>query len=265
MKLFISFCKQQYYSLTAYRTSFWMTIFNTFIRIYAYSMLWMALYRQNSSVFGVGLSQMLIYSTASIALSQAFTWWSGPHIYVESYVKNGKIILDLLKPVDFEHLLFFRGLSETLINFCFYTIPTFLLASIILKVKIFNSLMQLLLFMIAVSLGYLILFLLNYLLALLSFVTLDLDGYLHAYHGIIAFCSGQVVPLWLYPSMLRKIIDVLPFKGVFYIPLSVLIGDIKGIEFVNAVFYQIFWIFILFIIGRIAWNSILKKIVIQGG
>lgn len=242
-----------------------MTILNTFIRIYAYSMLWMALYRQNPNALGVGLPQMLIYSTASIALSQAFTWWSGPHIYVESYVRNGKIIFDLLRPVDFEHLLFFRGLSETLINFCFYTIPTFVVASLILKVKTFGNLTQLLLFMISAGMGYLILFLLNYLLALLSFLTLDLNGYLHAFHGIIAFCSGQVVPLWLYPSVLLKVINVLPFKGVFYVPLSYLIGNIRGTEFINSIIYQVFWILVLFIIGRIFWYHTLKKVVIQGG
>ena len=85
-----AYLKQQYSSLTAYKSAFCMTLVNVFIRIYAYAMLWMTLYKQNASLFGnIDLNQMLLYSIFSISLSQAFTWWDGPHIYVEENIKNG--------------------------------------------------------------------------------------------------------------------------------------------------------------------------------
>ena len=36
-----AYLKQQYSSLTAYKSAFCMTLVNVFIRIYAYAMLWM--------------------------------------------------------------------------------------------------------------------------------------------------------------------------------------------------------------------------------
>ena len=50
-----------------------------------------------------------IMSLFSISLSQAFTWWDGPHIYVEENIKNGRIICDLLKPMEllFEFFYYF--------------------------------------------------------------------------------------------------------------------------------------------------------------
>ena len=45
-----AYLKQQYSSLTAYKSAFCMTLVNVFIRIYAYAMLWMTLYKQNASL-----------------------------------------------------------------------------------------------------------------------------------------------------------------------------------------------------------------------
>ena len=65
-----AYLKQQYSSLTAYKSAFCMTLVNVFIRIYAYAMLWMTLYKQNASLFGnIDLNQMLLYSIFSISLS----------------------------------------------------------------------------------------------------------------------------------------------------------------------------------------------------
>ena len=262
MKIFKAFCRQQFHVLTAYRLSFWMTLFNTFIRIYAYVMLWKILFNQNTSLFNIDLDQMLIYSIASIAMSQSFTWWDGPHLYVVENVKNGKIITDFLKPIDFEIQLFYRGFSQAIVNFVCYTIPTFLISIIVLRIKIpFNNICLTIVFL---FLGYVILFLLNYILALISFITLDLEGYLHIFHAIIAFCSGQVIPLWLYPGFLRHIIDFLPFKAVFFIPLSIFIAD-SSINVVNSLLIQILWILVLFLIGRVIWKFVFKKMIIQGG
>ena len=44
-----AYLKQQYSSLTAYKSAFCMTLVNVFIRIYAYAMLWMTLYNLNYS------------------------------------------------------------------------------------------------------------------------------------------------------------------------------------------------------------------------
>lgn len=85
-RVLCAYLKQQYSSLTAYKSAFCMTLVNVFIRIYAYAMLWMTLYKQNASLFGnIDLNQMLLYSIFSISLSQAFTWWDGPHTYLAFY------------------------------------------------------------------------------------------------------------------------------------------------------------------------------------
>lgn len=265
MRLLAAFFRQHFYSLTAYRTSFWMTIMNTFIKIYAYAMLWTILFQTRGDLFAITLPQILTYSTASVALSQTFTWWDGPHIYVANNVRKGNIILDLFRPIDFELHMFVRGFSNALVNFCLYTIPTFLVASVFFHVRLFHDVHHVIVFLVSVFLGYLVLFCLNFLFALLSFITLELSGYLHAYHGIIAFFSGQLIPLWIFPGYLQRILDVLPFKSVFYIPLSIFIRDINGVDVYNSMLFQAFWVLILFLIGRLLWKVSLKRTVVQGG
>ena len=234
-----AYLKQQYSSLTAYKSAFCMTLVNVFIRIYAYAMLWMTLYKQNASLFGnIDLNQMLLYSIFSISLSQAFTWWDGPHIYVGENIKNGRIICDLLKPIELQTQLFLRTLSSTVVNLCIFTIPSFLISTWFFKLE------------------------LNYILSLICFLSLDLEGYLYIFHALIAFCSGQVVPLWFYPDFLLGIINWLPFKYVFYEPLLLFI---RNGNLFQTICFQVIWIFILSLIGRFMWKCVSKKIVVQGG
>lgn len=96
----------------------------------------------------------------------------------------------------------------------------------------------------------------------LCFLSLDLEGYLYIFHALIAFCSGQVVPLWFYPDFLLRIINWLPFKYVFYEPLLLFI---RNGNLFQTVCFQVIWIFILSLIGRFMWKCVSKKIVVQGG
>ena len=255
-----AYLKQQYSSLTAYKSAFCMTLVNVFIRIYAYAMLWMTLYKQNASLFGnIDLNQMLLYSIFSISLSQAFTWWDGPHIYVEENIKNGRIICDLLKPMELQTQLFLRTLSSTVINLCIFTIPSFLISTWFFKLELNVNIIGAI---ITFVLGFLLLFSMNYILSLICFLSLDLEGYLYIFHALIAFCARQVVPLWFYPDFLLRIINWLPFKYVFYEPLLLFI---RNGNLFQTVCFQVIWIFILSLIGRFMWKCVSKKIIVQGG
>lgn len=162
-----AYLKQQYSSLTAYKSAFCMTLVNVFIRIYAYAMLWMTLYKQNASLFGnIDLNQMLLYSIFSISLSQAFTWWDGPHVYVEENIKNGRIICDLLKPMELQTQLFLRTLSSTVVNLCIFTIPSFLISTWFFKLELNVNIIGAI---ITFVLGFLLLFSMNYILSLICF------------------------------------------------------------------------------------------------
>lgn len=245
-RVLCAYLKQQYSSLTAYKSAFCMTLVNVFIRIYAYAMLWMTLYKQNASLFGnIDLNQMLLYSIFSISLSQAFTWWDGPHIYVEENIKNGRIICDLLKPMELKTQLFLRTLSSTVVNLCIFTIPSFLISTCFFKLELNVNIIGAL---ITFVLGFLLLFSMNYILSLICFLSLDLEGYLYIFHALIAFCSGQVVPLWFYPDFLLEIINWLPFKYVFYEPLLLFI---RNGNLFQTVCFQVIWIFILSLIGAL--------------
>lgn len=259
-RVLLAYLKQQFSSLTAYKSAFCMTLINVSIRIYAYSMLWMTLYRQNASLFGnIDLNQMLLYSIFSISLSQSFTWWDGPHIYVEENVRNGRIICDLLKPMELKTQLFLRTLSSTLVNLCIVTIPSFLISVCILKLKLNVNIIE---GLITLMLGFLLLFSMNYILSLICFLSFDLEGYLYVFHAFIAFCSGQVVPLWFYPDFLLKIINWLPFKYVFYEPLLLFIQN--GHLF-STICFQVAWIAFLSFIGHFLWKYVSKKVIVQGG
>lgn len=70
-----------YVQLTKYKITFFTSLLNIIIKVFAMSLMWKAVYIQNASSSELNLDQMLIYSTMSIAISQCLTWWED-HIFL---------------------------------------------------------------------------------------------------------------------------------------------------------------------------------------
>lgn len=77
--------------------------------------------------------------------------------------------------------------------------------------------------------------------------------------------SGALVPLYLFPNWLVQIADVLPFKAVFHIPLSIYVGKMTGLEILYSIGYQVFWVGILFTFCSFIWVMAKKRLVVQDG
>ena len=120
-------------------------------------------------------------------------------------------------------------------------------------------------FAVALLLGYLVSFHLDYLLGLLAFVSVEIHSIDWAFHATSRFFSGQFVPLWLFPGALGVLADVLPFRSIFFIPLSIYTGALRGKEIPQALSFQLLWTIILLILSRWLWDRIQTRIISQGG
>jgi ABC-2 type transport system permease protein len=121
------------------------------------------------------------------------------------------------------------------------------------------------LFVLSLVLGYVVLFHLSFLLGSLVLVTLDIRSISWAYYSLVSFFAGQMVPLWLFPQFLRVIADVLPFKSIYYIPMSIYIGTLSGEAVVTALAFQVMWGVVLLVVSRWAWSRVHARLIVQGG
>jgi ABC-type uncharacterized transport system, permease component len=85
---------------------------------------------------------------------------------------------------------------------------------------------------------------------------------------IVLLLSGATIPLAFFPETLRHIVDMLPFRAVYDVPLTVLLEKNGADTFTGMLHlldFQFTWVVILTIISNLFWNHAVKKITVNGG
>ncbi len=263
MKIFWAFARQAFQFISAYRFNFFMEFVLAILRMYGIYWVWRVLYTQQPGAFGVDLKQMVTYGVMGMALELFI--WSRPQWYMANQVKSGAIDTDLMKPMDFHFYMLARSVGETLTGIAVLAFPALLVAYLVLDVQLPSDLLTGSLFTMSLILGFLLLFHLNFILGSLAVVALDIRHISWAYFSLIRFLGGQIVPLWLFPPFIRVLAEVLPFKGTYYIPISIYIGRLSGADAIRAIEFQFVWLVALVMLSRLLWGWAYRRLVVQGG
>lgn len=265
MNLFWSFTRQAFHNTAIYRFEFWLQLFSTFFMMYSVYWIWNILYTQSPNAFDVNLEQMITYGILGMALETIFHPSRGPQTYIATQIRSGAIDTDLLKPIDFHLHMFARNFGETLFRLSTLAIPSVLIGFIFLDLGLPNSFLGGILFIISLLLGYIVLFSLNFLIGMLAVVTLDIRSISWSYNAAVRFFAGQMVPLWLFPGIIGTIADILPFKSIYFIPVSIYIGKLDGLTAFEGLSFQAIWALALILLCRLAWTGVHSKLSVQGG
>ena len=108
-------------------------------------------------------------------------------------------------------------------------------------------------------------FFLNFILGLLSMITMNIRNINWGYNALLRFFSGQMVPLWIFPSALGVISDFLPFRCIYAIPMSIYIGNYAGMDMLRELGVQFTWILVLGLLSRLLMKRVFARVMIQGG
>lgn len=265
MKIFWSFARQAFYNTAIYRFEFWLQLVSVFFMMYSVYWIWNILYTQSPKAFGVTLEQMVTYGVLGMALETIFHPGRGPQTYMATQVRSGAIDTDLIKPIDFHIHMLARNFGETLFRFGTLAVPALIIGYLFLDFRLPAGPVNGILFAFSLVLGYLVLFSLNFLLGMLAVVTLDIRSISWSYNALVRFFAGQMVPLWLFPGYIATLADILPFKSIYFIPMSIYIGKLSGSSAMESIIFQLIWLSILMLIGRLAWIRVHAKLVVQGG
>ncbi len=230
-------------------------------------MVYAAFYKTGAEVF-----PMTMQATASyIWLQQAFlclfmTWLVESEIF--DAIQNGGVAYELCRPIHIYDMWFARSLANRLARALLRCIP-------ILAVAVFfpepyglaapAGVVQFLLFLLTVCLGFLVTVSLCMLVYVLTFFTLSPKGLQIFSVTIIDFFSGGVIPIPFFPKEICGVMELLPFGSMQNVPFRVYSGDIAGEELMRAVLIQIFWIVAITALGRLLCHVAIRQIKVQGG
>jgi len=247
----------------AYRGHFFFSLLGNLIFITITYFLWKSIFKNADMIKGMTFEQAFAYLSFAAAISTSMTTWSDWEM--SRKVLEGSLVVDLIKPLDFQLQTFFSNLGFVLNNVCALTLPTLIFVTTVFKVG-FPLGFNLVFFIISYIMAVIIAFVIDYIIGLVSFYTESIWGISTTKDVIIMLLSGMVIPLNFYPEALAKVVLILPFQGICNIPVRILMGN--GMElkdYLQALAFQAVWMVVLIIISRVFYAKAVKVITVNGG
>lgn len=241
-----------------------MVIGNLLYLIVVY-FLWKAIYASAGTriVNGMTFTDTLIYlvlATALYGFMEMYAVWE-----MGRNIQSGKIVLDLLKPMEYRRYLFW-SYSGTFVTQFFYTfLPTFIIVEIVTYSAI-PLRINLLYFMISVVLAVMINYSIDFFVGTICLYTESIWGINIMKQVIVLLLSGATIPIAFFPEPLKTIVSYLPFQWIYNAPLSILLdGKPDPKTVLTTLGIQLFWCVVMTLLSKLFWKVSLRQITVNGG
>lgn len=246
-----------------YRFDFVAALALSFIQLFAYRALWTAAYASGVGDKSTPLPMLLSYIILGNVISEILniTMWED----FSWRLKEGSIVADLLRPLDFETLVFLQVVGDTAGRIVSRLLPKAVVAWLIFRFYVPSDPALWAVLLLSLVLGYLVLFTLNFLVGAVAFIFTEAWGIEAVKNLLVLILSGIYIPSWMYPSWLQPLVNTSPFRAYMAIPMGLYIGRIPLSEAASALGFQIAWAVALFIVGRFLLRAALHRAVLFGG
>lgn len=239
------------------------SLLQMFLEAVVLTQLWIALYAGREQVAGVTLAQALAYQVINVIVVRLFANWV---VWSASRrIESGDILFEVTRPLYYGHILLFQFIGQAITMLATALLPMFLLVCLVFRPALPSSVPIWLLFGLSLGLGFLTSFYLDYMVSLVGFWTVQVSGFMWVKDSIISILGGTYLPLWIYPPVLRRVLIWLPFRGLSYTPVSILVGTISLDQVPGALALQLAWLILLAGFSRWFYGAAMRRLAIQGG
>lgn len=246
-----------------YRSNYLATAGGTVITIAIQWSLWTAVYRGTGAraIGGLTLATTLSYSLMGRVVSGFLAEPAG--LNLGPRVRSGAIVHDLAKPVNLNTLLMFQTLGRALYRLVSVGLPCFAALAAVGVLRVPPPLTAAA-FAASLIMGYVALFSTYFVSGVLTFHTKTGVG-MEDLYPVISLFSGEFVPLEFFPAWLRAVADSLPFKGIYYVPMSLWSGISTPAQAFPSLISQGAWTLGMVILARLIWAGAVRDLTVQGG
>jgi ABC-2 type transport system permease protein len=252
----------QFATVLTYRADYLLSFGTMLMQVYLLRAVWTAAYDGRGEADGIRLDTVIAYATLSTLQYALFSPWRFSQI--PERVREGKVAMDLLRPVGFCGQMLAGQVGGTLaaLPFMVLALPFALLVG---GAAAPPSPLFAAAYAVSLALAYVISQLLALMVGMVAFWTLETTGMFIIYRIVAQFLSGALVPLWFLPGPLRTVAELLPFQAVTFTPTAVYLGRLNGSGLVTALAVQLLWIGLLAALARLIWSRAVHRVVVQGG
>lgn len=249
----------------AYRFSFFNSFLADVVKTCVMLAVWMAVYRQRSTIAGFDYPMMITYLLISQALNNIYGFHNAAERLITGKIQKGTIGFDLLKPVDFTTARLAENLGQTAIQIGFAVVTLLGFKLFVPELSAPASGVHALLFIVSSCTGFFIMFFVSLMSGLLAFWLMNSWGLRNAKNAIVNFFSGALVPIALLPGWMQAVMNVLPFKNIIYVPVMIYMGQYDVHTALLNIGLQLFWVVALWMLAKALFGLAIRRVSINGG
>lgn len=265
MRFYAEYIKTSFYKGLTYRFDYFMRLMGTFFYLFAQFYIWRALLGQqveHTEYGAISFSQMTTY----IILSSIVTALLSTNVIsgMNGKIRTGQIAVDMIKPVNIKGLFFCDSISENLFRCIFHLLPVAVVSISLFGISIptaFNTVC----FIVTLINGIILYFLMGYVFGVLGFWFTQVWILERLLSDFVRLFAGSIIPLWFFPTWLQKVSLVLPFRLIYFTPISIYMNMYDQFEVIWLIGQQWLWIVGLYFLGWLVWAKGIHKLVVQGG
>lgn len=230
-------------------------------------LLYHAFYKNCPENFPMGFSQTATYFWLRQAFMRLFIPWAVDADILEA-VTSGQIAYELLRPLDLYDMWFLKSLASRVSKTILRCIPVLLVGSFVpapFGLMLRGRWRVLPVFLISIVAGACVVTAFMMLIYGITVSTLSSAGIRTLALSAMEFLAGGIIPLPFLPDSVRKVVEVLPFAAMQNMPYRIYSGNISGWNAVCGVGFQLLWLLILVITGKLLFGRTVRRAVVQGG
>ncbi len=263
LRLYGEFVRVGVVNTLAYRLRYYTGIVTYFIYVSVYYFIWKAIYANRHDIQGFDFSQMLTYIAVGWIIRSFY--FNNIDQDLAYQVVEGKVALDLIKPVNVEMMYVGQALGESVFRLVMLTAPTALVLFLVYPVRPPAGAVQFLAFLASVVLSFFIVAGINFAVGTFALRLMSILGLLRAKYFLLELCSGLLLPISFFPGALQKTLNVLPFPYISSVPVLIYLGKLQGAGIARVLALQAFWAAAMLGLGEALWRWATRRITIQGG
>lgn len=210
--------------------------------------LWSAIYSEGQSVGNYTLSQLITYYILQLMINSiifSYVSWD-----VIDNIKTGNFSNFLTKPLDYYLYWFTINISGKMLEAVFIIITAGIVSFFVSDyVSLPPHLSSMIYFVIAIILGIILAFEMDFCIGMITFWLTQVRTFKYMLQTMILFFAGAMLPLDLFPPVLTRIADFLPFRYLVYFPISIYLGKIE--DPLPSFAILIVWIILFLVLSRV--------------
>src|SRR6202045_1963150 len=260
---YAEFSRVGFVNILAFRLRYFTGIITYFLNVTVYYFIWSAVYRSGQSIAGYSMAQMITYVSVGWIIRSFY--WNTIDQEMAYEVIEGKIAMDLIKPVSVQWMWICRAMGESAFRLGLLTLPTAVVVALVFPVPGPSSGEDFALFLLSVVGRFFVMAAINFMIGTCAIPLKSILALIRAKYWLIEMLSGLLIPMAFFPDRIQKVLVWLPFEHIAYTPLQIYLGKLDRAAAFRALATQWLWVVALLALAHFWWERASRKITIHGG